>query len=68
MKTLINTLKNCRIAALFVVIAAAMLLVFCETDNLALLIAIKAAGFALAYASYRLWLYWDKKGLVDELR
>lgn len=67
MKQYLNLLLNWRIDALMLLATVAMLLILSESDVLSTLLATKVAGFALAYACYRLSQAWDKRGLIDEL-
>lgn len=67
MRQYLNIFFNWRIDALLILAIMAFILIFSECDVLSILIATKAAGFALAYAVYKLHQYWDNQGLVNEL-
>ena len=68
MKKYLIPFTNWRIAVLSLLAVLALVLIIAEADNIALLLAIKASGFAIGYACYRLSTLWDKRGLIDELK
>lgn len=70
MKELLTPFTNWRTHVLAILGMVAVILLCSETEDDASLfavIAIKAAGFALVYAIYRLFTYWNAKGKINEL-
>lgn len=67
MKQLLRVYKNWRCDVFLLLFCAAMLLMFCEADNLTALFISKAVALGIGYVAYRLFKYWDAKGLIDEL-
>lgn len=63
----LTPLRNWRIVALTILAMVAFALIIGETDDLTTFVTIKAAGFALAYACYRLSCHFDRRHLIDEL-
>ncbi len=70
MKQFFTPFTNWRVHVLAVLAMAALVLLVSEPDDSAPLLtylAVKAAGFALAYVIYRLGRYWNSKGKINEL-
>lgn len=70
MKAIFRPYTNWRTYVLAILGTVAILLMCAETSSetsLLVDIALKAAGFAVAYAVYHLGKYWYDKGQLDEL-
>jgi len=59
--------KNWRVAVLAALGVIATVLITSEEENGTTGFIVKAAGFALAYAVYRLFRHWQKRGKLEEL-
>ena len=67
MKQYISIIKNWRIVALTVAALVAMLLIFCDGDDLGALVCVKVIGIALASGCWRVADQWEAAGLINEL-
>ena len=67
MKKLPSIYKNWRNDVFMLLVCATMLFAFCEANSLVALLASKAIAVATGYVAYRLYAYWDKKGLISEI-
>lgn len=59
--------KNWRIVVLTVMALLAILLIFCDGDDLGALACAKAIGIALTYGCWRVADQWEAAGLITEL-
>lgn len=70
MNKYLTPFTNWRTHVLAVLAMAALVFLVSEPDDsapLSVYLAVKAAGFALAYVIYRLGKYWNSKGKINEL-
>ncbi len=70
MKELFTPFTNWRVHVLAALALVALVLLASESSDdtsLLTMLSVKAAGFAIAYAAYRLGRYWDGKGKINEL-
>ncbi|MBQ8051664.1 MAG: hypothetical protein IJ197_08865 [Bacteroidaceae bacterium] len=67
MKKLLSICTNWRNDVFMLLVCATMLLALCEADSFVTLVASKALAVATGYVAYRLYVYWDKKGLITEI-
>ena len=65
---LISIYSNWRCHVLTILSVVAFLLTICEAEDLKALFLSKAFAFALWYAVYRLYRYWDEQNKTSELR
>lgn len=68
MKDTINTFANWRAAALVLVAVLAIICFAADADNVAVFFGVKAIGVFLAFCTYLLFRYWNKHGLMDEIK
>lgn len=67
MKELFTPFINWRVIVLAVLVMVAAVLLLCECDDMGSLLFTKGVGFGLAYIIYRLGMYWDANGKINEL-
>lgn len=68
MKDTIRTFATWRAAALVLMAALAIICFAADADNVAVFFGVKAIGVFLAFCAYILFRYWDKNGLMDDLK
>ena len=67
MKKYLIPFRNWRVLVLTALAMLALLLLAGETDDMTVLLLIKAIGFGCGWLCFRLGNRWDKLGLIDEL-
>lgn len=67
MKKLLNIFPNLRCDLLIMMWGIAALMLFCETEKILQLLAVKAVAVALIVVSAILYDRWSRQGLIDEM-
>lgn len=70
MNNLINKLRSWRVAVLAVLGVISTILIISEAGSKStalMCMAVKAAGFGIAYIVYRLFKHWERSGKIDGL-
>lgn len=67
MRKYLSIYRNWRVHALTLLAMFAMLFLAGETDDITYFFFIKIVGFGLVCLCYRLGMYWNSKGKINEL-